>query len=167
MKRFLSNLRTDIIWCIFVFAVAAVALYIAGFKFYIVMSGSMEPEIATGSVIFVASSADFDDVVAGDVICYRSESGAMVSHRAITVTEDGIETKGDANRISDGISVTEDNFIGTEVFSIPYLGYVITELKKPANIIILIALILMIYILSLVRKDRSRKPEIQNRQDVT
>ena len=42
-----------------------------------------------------------------------------VTHRVKAVTREGIETKGDANDHSDGISVNPENFI--EKIFIPYL----------------------------------------------
>ena len=168
MKRFLSNLRKDIIWCIFVLAAAAALLYIAGFKLYIVRSGSMEPQIKTGSVVIVSAHQNIDDIKVGDVICFKASGDIIVSHRAISIKDEGIETKGDANSVSDGITVTNDNYIGKVAASIPYVGYMLAFIKKPQTIIILITIILMLTIISYLRKENKGiegKIEAQNGQD--
>ena len=78
-----------------VFAAGVFLLRLAGIRPYIVMSGSMEPAILTGSLCFVNTNAEFADVREGDVIAFRSAMGTLVTHRAVAVTEDGVETCGD------------------------------------------------------------------------
>lgn len=46
----------------------------------------------------------------------------MVAHRVIAISEEGMETKGDANEYSDGIAVRKENFCGKIVCTIPKLG---------------------------------------------
>lgn len=106
-----------------VFAAGVFLLRLAGIRPYIVMSGSMEPAILTGSLCFVNTNAEFADVREGDVIAFRSAMGTLVTHRAVAVTEDGVETCGDNNRVTDGITTTEKNYVGETVASLPYAGY--------------------------------------------
>lgn len=107
--------------------------FACGFRSYIVMSGSMEPDIGTGSICFVDTGYSYDQLREGDVVAFR-HGGDMVTHRVVTVTEEGLETKGDANDRSDGITVTENNFHGKTIFSIPYVGYVIHSLRQPQTL---------------------------------
>ena len=113
-----------------VLAVAWGLAFACGIRWYIVMSGSMEPDIRTGSVCFVDTRAVYEEIREGDVIAFYRGSG-LVTHRVIAVTEAGLETKGDANPRSDGITVAPDNFHGKTVGSLPYAGYVLYVLKKP------------------------------------
>lgn len=108
-----------------VFAAGVFLLRLAGIRPYIVMSGSMEPAILTGSLCFVNTNAEFADVREGDVIAFRSAMGTVVTHRAVAVTEHGVETRGDSNRVSDGITTTEENYVGETMASLPYAGYVL------------------------------------------
>lgn len=94
-----------------------------GIRPYIVLSGSMEPEISTGSLCFINTRSPYKDIKMGDVIAYE-KGGMLVIHRSVKVTKSGIETKGDANRISDGITTTAANYKGKVFYSIPVLGYI-------------------------------------------
>ena len=85
----------------------------------------MEPAIMTGSLCFVNTNAEYADVREGDVIAFRSAMGTVVTHRAVAVTEHGVETRGDSNRVSDGITTTEENYVGETMASLPYAGYVL------------------------------------------
>lgn len=96
----------------------------AGIRPYIVLSGSMEPAVKTGSLCFVDVDASYEEVQTGDVAAFESAGGSPAAHRVIRITEEGIETKGDANRVSDGVVVTETNYLGKVLFSVPYAGYV-------------------------------------------
>ena len=86
-----------------------------GYKPFIVLSGSMEPAIQTGDLVFIHKT-ETEKLRVGDVICYL-DSGAAVPHRIIAVTdgEDGLPryiTKGDANDAEDHLSVAADQIQG-------------------------------------------------------
>ena len=121
-------------------------LYICGFHPYITKSGSMEPAIRTGSVCIVDTNVEFGSIVKGDIIAFDTPTGNHVTHRAISITDEAIETKGDVNDVSDGFTTTKENYIGKTVFSIPYLGYVISYLQQPVGKRIILAVILSLII---------------------
>lgn len=98
-------------------------LLLAGIKPYVVKSGSMEPALPTGSLCFINHRAPYEKIQEGDLVAFRTSLGQKVLHRVIRVTDQGLETKGDANEVSDGISVTEENYLGKELGAIPGLGY--------------------------------------------
>ena len=104
-----------------------------GLRPFIVISGSMEPEIKTGSICFVNTRASFYEVKKGDVIAFKAPSGALVTHRVIGAEENGriLVTKGDNNDVEDGQTTTVENFCGKTLFSIPYAGYVVAALQEP------------------------------------
>lgn len=114
------------IWMILsviVVSVVFVHLFI-GIRPYVVLSGSMEPEISTGSLCFVNARSPYRKIKKGDVIAYE-KGDMLVVHRSVKVTESGIETKGDANQISDGITTTAANYKGKMIYSIPFFGYIL------------------------------------------
>ncbi len=133
IKALLNALMTVIIiiGSIFIF------LYIIGIEPFVVETGSMEPEIATYSLVMINKHAKYEDIKENDVIGFKLETGAKVIHRAIKITEEGIETKGDANSVSDGISTNRSNFIGKNVCSIPKVGYVVKLIQTKRGKIIL------------------------------
>lgn len=87
---------------------------------YVILSGSMEPVIPTGSVAVVDSSKR--DVRPGNIATFERH-GDLVTHRSLSKTEEGYKTKGDANTDPDSGTIPVENIRGTYLFCIPYLGY--------------------------------------------
>ena len=107
------------IWLLIALAVLLFATIIAqlfGIHRYLVVSGSMEPSLYAGDMVFVNSNVDFEDVQLGDVIIFQYEDMNII-HRVIEATTiDGqkhLKTKGDANKVDDGFVATEENYCGT------------------------------------------------------
>ncbi len=94
---------------------------LAGFEALVVQSGSMGPGIPAGSLAVADMRCGYSSIEKGDIIIFQAEE-ERVMHRAYAVTEKGIETKGDANEVTDGITTTHRNFRGRVVFHIPFLG---------------------------------------------
>lgn len=96
---------------------------IFGMKVGVVKSGSMEPSIATGSMVYVRPD-HLDEIQAGDVIAFRKETVTVI-HRVVGLDEskEGYVTKGDNNEIEDASPVLFSKVIGKVLFHIPYVGY--------------------------------------------
>ena len=62
-----------------------------GYKPFIVLSGSMEPGIMTGDMVFVKNT-DTGNLQKGDVIAYKSGE-AVITHRIIDVTTENGEVR--------------------------------------------------------------------------
>ena len=147
---------------IFTIIAASAALIIAatflfGGRMYAVLSGSMEPAVYTGDAVFVDTRSPFDEVEAGEIVCFTAANGTPVIHRAMKVTSEGIETKGDANIVTDGITTTDENYIGKVVFTVPFAGYVMHFLSLAKVRITIITIIAVILILSIYKSVVSRK----------
>ena len=58
---------------------------IAGYQIYTVISGSMEPEIPTGSLVYVKNTAP-SGIEKGDVIAFYGslENGSIITHRVVS-----------------------------------------------------------------------------------
>ena len=58
-----------------------------GYEIYTVISGSMEPAIPVGSLVYVQPGAP-EDAETDDVIAFHSsmDTGAIITHRVITVS---------------------------------------------------------------------------------
>ena len=93
-----------------------------GYEIYHVISGSMEPQIPVGSVIYVAAAAP-EDVLENDVIAFWSND-SVVTHRVMSnrMVEGEFVTKGDANEAEDINTVPYENLIGQVKYHIPILG---------------------------------------------
>ena len=95
---------------------------VLGYEVYDVISGSMEPEIPLGSVIYV-KHADPADIKEGEVIAYNDGTG-VIAHRVTTnrTSVGEFVTKGDANNIEDINPVPYDAVVGRVETSVPMMG---------------------------------------------
>ena len=93
-----------------------------------VKSGSMEPAIPTGSVVFV-KDVPAEQAKVGDVITYRDDGDNLITHRVVERYTAGeslrFVTKGDANDDPDAEPIYRGDFVGVVTFSIPLIGYVV------------------------------------------
>ena len=113
--------------------VSVIALYLPitlaharGYEVYNVVSGSMEPAIPVGSVIYV-ETLRAEDVAEGDVIACHGGS-SVIAHRVVKnrVGEGEFITKGDANAREDMQDVPYLSLIGKVVRHYPFLGGMMT-----------------------------------------
>ena len=136
---------------IFVTAIIAVAVLMVGtlfpitgnYKIKIVMSGSMEPAIHTGSIVVIKPEKSY---TVGDVITFGKDTKKDVptTHRIKEMrVEEGkyvYRTKGDANKTEDANEVPESAVIGKVLFSVPFLGFVLDFAKKPIGFLLLVVI---------------------------
>jgi signal peptidase len=105
-----------------------------GWRIEVVISGSMEPAIQTGSVIIVRPIVP-DTIRKGDIIMYSSlDMTSLTTHRVVNVeTEPTLQfiTKGDANNNSDIIPIMPGQIVGIVTFTVPYLGLLTQFIKTP------------------------------------
>ena len=153
------NVLTTIIICV---GGLFLILYILGIVPYVVLSGSMEPSIETGSVCFINKHAKFEDIKEKDVIAFKMKDGTLVTHRAIEINDSGIVTKGDNNKDADRNIVTNSNFVGKNLFWIPKVGYVIKAFQTTTGRIIAVALILLLLVSGFLFGDDNKKEKVKN-----
>lgn len=121
-----------------------------GWSFDFVRSGSMEPELKTGSLA-VTRPVDTGSIQIGDIITFHDNSPVPVSitHRVIKIWDNFpvyFQTKGDACGTMDPFSVPAKNVTGKMSFSLPYLGYIINFMKTPVGFFIPVGLLLILYL---------------------
>jgi signal peptidase len=149
-----------------------------GMNFFAVTSGSMEPFIHTGSVIYV-DKFKLEDLKVGDVITFQksnpeTKQSAVVTHRISkidkkeekqatdeagqngekTVITYTIQTKGDANSSEDAYTVSPGEIVGVYKWQIPKLGYLSVFAQTPPGFILLVivpaAILILWEVVSLV-----------------
>ena len=137
-----------------------------GIKTFVIISGSMEPNLNIGDII-VVKKVEQNELKKGDVISFRNGE-SVITHRIndIKIENNGIikyETKGDNNNISDKNYVIYEDIEGRMVNKIPVLGKVALLLKNKVIIIIIIMIFYMMYIHNanveerrLMRKEKRR-----------
>lgn len=123
---------------------------LAGYDAYVVVSGSMEPNIPVGSLVF-AKEVDPAKLSGGDVIVFvdPSRSSTPITHRVVSNdTESGtLITKGDANEHEDVNPATYDNVRGRVGLHVPRVGFAAATLTSPLGKIIAILLLAEAWIL--------------------
>ena len=102
---------------------------------YVVQSGSMEPTIMTGDIIFVSHQ---DQYHKNDVITFKEGDSRIITHRVVDDRNFQLTTKGDANRIEDNSSVSLSHVIGKVFFTVPKLGYLVFFSKTQIGFLIFI-----------------------------
>lgn len=154
-----------------------------------VQSPSMEPNIPTGSLIFIQRVEGGDVVVGppptGDVLVYFFPDETIAdyfiftiydptpwSHRAIQKTEINgtwyFLTKGDANSTPDQNPfkpsdwVPEDRVIGRVIWHAPYLGYPFLWLRNGFLVATIIIILLIIVLLPMGKKKEEPTPQVED-----
>lgn len=137
------------IYYIFIAFIVAIALLLivssfpitGNCKILMVLSGSMEPSIKTGSVVVVKPVKDYK---IGDAITFGpySKKKAPITHRIydIKVVEGQpiYITKGDANNAPDIREIQKKDIVGKVLFSIPFVGYAVSFAKQPLGFFLII-----------------------------
>lgn len=158
-------------WCL-VFIVVILAILLAGirlfgFQVFAVLSGSMEPEYHTGSLIYVRE-VDTDDLKVNDVITFMLNEDTIATHRIVELVQSEedpslirFRTKGDANEEEDGTLVHPNNVIGKPAFTVPCLGYLASFIQNPPGTYVAISvgaiLVLLVFLPDLLDEDDAGK----------
>jgi signal peptidase len=146
----------------------------------VVISGSMEPKIHTGDLLFIAG-IDPEDIKNGtaedkngDVIVFDARGlwstapQEPIVHRVIGKYLQGdtwmFLTKGDANTMPDGAPIPESRIIGVVIGGIPYIGWVKIFLTDSGLLIPLLVVISVLLIVSIVRDVIKGEPEEESKE---
>lgn len=145
LKRYASRLvLTVVLGLVCLFCIFAMPGIVGADHSFVVLSGSMSPAINPGDVIIVEST-DPGAIKQNDIITYtRGQEQTPTTHRVVDIQHTNgniaFETKGDANEQPDQQLVFATDVIGTVMFSIPYLGYVISFANTTIGVITLIVI---------------------------
>ena len=132
-----------------------------GIKTYVIISGSMQPELKIGDIVVVKKITQ-EDLKVGDIISFR-HGQSVITHRISRIIEEDGErkyiTKGDFNNAEDSESVTYNNIEGKVIRSVPQFGKIALMLQDKIVIIFLI-IVLYIYV---VYSGELKKKKMQRR----
>ena len=106
-----------------------------GYSEAIVLSGSMEPTFSTGDLLIFKEQQSYE---VGDVVIFDS-NGMFVTHRIVRAENGAFVTKGDANNTNDAGTLAPTSIEGSLVLTIPGVGNVLTFLKTPLGLLLLVA----------------------------
>ena len=166
MKKFIKSLAILFV-LFFGLAIFLLSNRVGGFRAFTVMSGSMEPAIDVGSLV-ITQYAHPASLEKGDVITFirPSKEREFITHRIIDIKNKEnlaiFKTKGDHNNSVDSWVLAGGGVVGKVVYSVPYLGYLLSFSKTKLGIalFILIPAFIIIYsevtnIISLLKKRES------------
>ena len=145
--------------------IAAIALYPVGYRPFTVLSGSMEPAIATGDVV-VDERIKPLDVRVGDVVTFRDPQNParLVTHRVVDAQVRGralaVVTKGDRNSTPEQWSVPLDGEVGRVKYRLPALGYGLAWTRKLGPVVLIALPALLLALFELVRIWRMPPKEV-------
>ena len=132
------------------------------FRLYVVQSGSMEPSIMTGDVIFIRPDITYTQ---NQVITFIDREGRTITHRIVEIKQLGRDrsvdevgdnsahqpaifiTKGDANPDSDSEEVGISQILGRVVLVLPKIGYLIAFAKTRwgSLLFVIVPAVLIVY----------------------
>ena len=124
-SRCLSVISTVLLLALVLFCLPLTVPRFLGYQVYSVISGSMEPAIPTGSLVYIRETAP-EELSEGEVIAFYGtrDSASIITHRVVEnrVVTGEFVTRGDANQTKDMNPVPYENVIGKVVRSVPGAG---------------------------------------------
>lgn len=144
------------------------ALYLAivfggepfGVSTYVVESGSMEPRIQVGSLVYVDRSFEAERAAPDEVIAFEIDgaNAEVCTHRIVAndIESRSVRTKGDSNKEIDATPIPYTSIIGRVVLSIPHLGFIAYRVSE-YRLVVVIAYVLILAATLLVHRSIQRK----------
>ena len=155
-----SRLGTVLLALVILMCIPVTVPKLFGYEPYTVISGSMEPAITTGSLVYVRA-VEPETVVEKEVIAYYGgrDQNSVITHRVVENNVSGREfiTKGDANSANDMTPVLYHNLLGRVELTIPSLGYAAQLLTIREGKFAMIGVIGIAMVLSLIAAKLNRR----------
>lgn len=141
-----------------VFAVVVLPLPF-GIKPSIVMTGSMEPTVPTGSIAWIDENFDEGDLEVGTIAVYEPKLGTEVMHRIVAIDGDTYTFQGDNNAAPDLASPTAESVEGIYLLHVPEVGRAFSWFmdNKIPVLLVLVGVNLAVYVLSACISRRTDK----------
>lgn len=133
--------------------------------FYVVASGSMIPVLEVYDVLIVSGHESFEELEIGDIIVFNrpSDQNRVIVHRVASILDEDprtIRTKGDANPASipgTDFPITEEEYIGKVVYTLPQVGYITQLLKPPINYVIIVIVIGIMVVKQFTKRKKEKE----------
>jgi len=136
---------------------------ILGVKPFVVLSGSMNPEIEVGDLVLV-KEVDTNTLKEGDIIAYRDFNDKVTTHRIVEVKNDGTNlsfiTKGDANNANDE-EISASQVEGKYQKRFPKIGNAILFLQQPLGFAVVVLTIFIACMFMFIIQNRKLNKEIK------
>ena len=155
-KYIISKAVEVIITLICLVVLGFIIMMILGFRPYVVLSGSMENKIHTGSLCFVDTGYKYENLKVGDIIAYTNGK-IRVTHRIHKIENGLIQTKGDANEEPDKYLIGEEHFVGLTKYWIPAVGYAVNWMQTEKGKILTCTAVIALILLNFLVHDNSHE----------
>lgn len=156
-----SIIVTTITIAVMLISMVIVIPRLFGIECYVVKSGSMEPTLNVGSLTYIDTNKTSLNV--GDIAVYKitqDNNETLVIHRVISKTDDGYQFKGDANKIADANMITQKQIIGTYIFQVQKVGFILARFNP--NMIKRLIILLVIFNISVILIEKYSNKEADN-----
>lgn len=139
-----------VLYRIFVFIVLSIIIInifsmfhisIFGLRLFRVGTGSMVPYLNINDYIIIKKSNNYE---VGDVVTYKVDD-LYITHRIVSISENGVVTKGDANNIVDPV-VEKNNIVGKVILRLGFVGFIFYLFSKIYTWVLLFVIGLLITI---------------------
>ncbi len=158
--KIISFIGTATMVVMIVLGLAVFVPHLLGFSQYVVVSGSMEPAIPVGSLVF-SKPVEPSELEPGDVIVFynANHNDTPVTHRVVEnhVADGEIVTKGDANTGNDLSPAPYERIEGKVSFHIPRIGYLVGPFGTVLGKISAVMFIAAGYLLTMIGDNISKK----------
>lgn len=145
--RKIINLVIQTIFFVVILAIIVTLLSakfsVFGLRSYTVATGSMEPKLHVGSVVFTLPASQYH---VGNIITFN-RGDISITHRIYAIKNGAYITKGDANKTADTQPVVRSNIVGRDILILPYFGKFTSFLKTPLGFLLFIGFPILIYVL--------------------
>lgn len=138
---------------------------IFGYKVFVVISGSMEPNIHVGDIV-ITKNVDASDIKVGDVITFNNDK-YTITHRVIDIIQNEeiyYKTKGDHNSVADRDLIKYNNIEGVCKFRIEKIGIIFMHSKAIIRAIIIVCILYLIF--KIIDRKKEMKLEKINENDI-
>ena len=174
MFRKISNviIALFLVCSIGILAVVGIPL-LMGNQLYAVLTASMEPTYPVGSIVVVKQVTP-EEIKEQDVITFNLPAfDHVVTHRVLQVDSEERQfyTKGDNNPAADPFPVSFDDLEGRVEYGIPYLGHVVSNMRTPGGILVILWIVLAVVLLLFLpdlfskKKTEEEQPEGEEKSE--
>ncbi|GAA2186239.1 hypothetical protein GCM10009786_06140 [Leucobacter alluvii] len=175
-KKTLDVVRSSVLTIASIIGGFCILLVLAGIMFglrpLVVVSGSMEPAIPTGSLILIQQK-QAEELRIGDIVTVsRPDGEGFITHRILEKTphDDGagvdLVLKGDANENQDPKPYSVDS-AERVVLTLPFVGIIVKYLQSPFGVVAGVILVLAVVSLYSIRPDRKTEEGAESNDEAS
>lgn len=167
VKRIWNAVSIVLVVAVVILAVLIAGVRVFGITPFKVLTGSMEPNYPVGSMIYIKNNVDAGSLEIGDTITFNFND-SYATHRIVDIRDSEedpgtleFQTKGDANKLTDGKWVQESDIVGKLLFSIPVFGFFANYIQTPPGCYVSIAvcgaLVIFVFLPDLIFPKKSKE----------